>query len=532
VVRIQSLHQRANIAKLPCAEGAAHDDWLRRHEDHCLQDTRVELRKQIMDWCDDQNGKCIFWLNGMAGTGKSTISRTIALELAEKKRLAASFFFTRGKKDVSHSRMFFTTIAAQLAISLPVLRTFISDAIDNNAHIFQKGPRDQWNQLILNPLKNAPTQSIQLVVVIDALDECDSMDDIQLILQLLEEAKDLQTVRIRIFLTSRPEIPIFDGFRQLSGKAYQDFILHNIPLDTVNADISTFFVQKLSPLKAKHGLGTPWPDERIIEQLVARAAGLFIYAATTLRFIRDGIGGPEHQLSLVLSATKSSLSATEHLDGIYTTLLQHSLLGKRGYQECEELAGQFRQVVGSIVVMFNTVPARNLAQLLQILPQMVSRTLDSLRSVLNVPENESQPVRLFHLSFRDFLLDSQRCNDSRFQIDEKERHTSLFRQCMSHISQLQENICNLWGPGVLITEIPSDTIQKCIPPHIQYACRYWLDHCRLGNPMEEDIKTIRQFLEQHLLHWLEGLSLIGEVSNGVHVIMALEEMLSVSCNTH
>jgi len=47
-----------------------------------------------MDWCDDPNSKCIFWLNGMAGTGKSTISRTIARELAEKKRLAASFFFT------------------------------------------------------------------------------------------------------------------------------------------------------------------------------------------------------------------------------------------------------------------------------------------------------------------------------------------------------------------------------------------------------------------------------------------------------
>jgi len=495
-----------------------------------------------MDWCDDPNGKCIFWLNGMAGTGKSTISRTIALELAEKKRLAASFFFTRGKKDISHSRMFFTTIAAQLANSLPVLRTFISDAIDNNTHIFQKGPREQWSQLILNPLKNAPTQSIQLVVVIDALDECDSMEDIQLILQLLEEAKDLETVRIKIFLTSRPEIPIFDGFRQLSDEAYQDFILHNIPLDTVNADISTFFLQKLSPLKAKHGLETPWPGEQIIEQLVERAAGLFIYAATTLRFIQDGIDGPEEPLSLILSATKSSLSATKHLDGIYTTVLQHSVLGKRGdhecdqecEQECEQLAGRFRQVVGSIVVMFNTVPARNLAQLLQIPFKMVSKTLDSVRSVLNVPDNESQPIRLFHLSFRDFLQDSQRCRDFRFQIDEKEIHTSLFRNCMQHISQLQENICDLWGPGALITEIPDDTIQKSIPPHVQYACRYWLDHWRLGNPLEveEDIKTIRQFLEQHFLHWLEALSLIGEVSNGVHMIIALEEILFVSDNAH
>jgi len=485
-----------------------------------------------MEWCEDPDSKCIFWLNGMAGTGKSTISRTIARELAEKKRLAASFFFTRGKKDISHSRMFFTTIAAQLANSLPVLRASISDAIDNNSDIFQQGLREQWDQLILNPLKSAPTQSIQLVVVIDALDECDSMQDIQLILQLIAEAKDLDTVRIKIFLTSRPEIPIFDGFRQLSGEAYQDFILHSIPLDTVNRDISTFFQQKLSPLKAKHGQGTSWPNEQIIAQLVEKAAGLFIYAATTLRFIQGGIDGPEEQLSLILSATKSSLSATAHLDSIYSTLLQHSVLGNWDDQECEELARRFRQVVGSIVVIFNPMPARNLAQLLQIRFEIVSRTLDCLRSVLHVPENESEPVRLFHLSFRDFLQDPQRCNNPRFQIDEKERHISLFRQCMEHISQLQENICDLWGPGVLNTEIPDDTIQKRIPPHVQYACRYWFDHLRLGNPVEEDIKIIRQFLEQHFLHWLEGLSLIGEVSNGACIIIALEEILSVSCNAY
>jgi len=233
-----------------------------------------------------------------------------------------------------------------------------------------------------------------------------------------------------------------------------------------------------------------------------------------------------HSLYLVLSATKSSLSATEHLDGIYTTLLQYSVLGKRGHQE------RFRQVVGSIVVLFNTMSARNLAQLLQIPFKMVSNTLDSLRSVVNVPEDESQPVRLFHLSFRNFLLDSRRCSDSRFQIDEKERHISLFRKCMEHISQLEEIMCNLWEPGVLITEIPDDTIQNSIPPHVQYACLYWLDHWRLGNPVEQDTKTIRQFLEQHFLHWLEGLSLIGEVSNGVHIIIALEEILSVSCNAH
>jgi len=50
--------------------------------------------------------------------------------------------------------------------------------------------------------------------------------------------------------------------------------------------------------------------------------------------------------------------------------------------------------------------------------------------------------------------------------------------------------------------------------------------------VEEDIKTIRQFFEHNLLHWLEGLSLIREVSNGAHMIIVLEEILSVHYNTH
>src|SRR5258705_13999483 len=129
---MQSQEQRLNLSKLPYAGDAAYNHKLWDHEDQCLPDTRVELRDIIRKWWDDEDphSECIFWLNGMAGTGKSTISRTVARELAEEKRLAASFFFSRGRADISHAGKFFTTIAAQLANNLPVLRQSISDADD------------------------------------------------------------------------------------------------------------------------------------------------------------------------------------------------------------------------------------------------------------------------------------------------------------------------------------------------------------------------------------------------------------------
>jgi len=461
----------------------------------------------------------------MAGTGKSTISRTVACELADNGKLAASFFFSRGRGDISHAGMFFTTIATQLAEHLPELRPLISKAIDDHPDINQRRLRDQWKLLIFDPLENAPMQSKQIVIVIDALDECEDKEKIKLILQLLVEAKNLQTMRLQVFVTSRPETPILLGFRKMLGETHQDFVLHDIPPPTINHDISVFFQQKLSVVKAEHGLSTPWPDEPTIQLLVERAAGLFIYAATTYRFIRDGMD-PEYQLSVILSGEYTSTSPTGNLDNIYTNLLQYSLIGDRPPCEHEALLQGFRQIVGSIVIISDVMTIQNLANLLSLRRGKVGTVLASLRSVLNIPEIESQPVRIFHPSFRDFLLDKQRCSD-RFWIDEKKIHNDLFQHCLELMcKRLRQDICDIREPGVLITEIPKDMVQSLITVDLRYACRYWVYHFQQGNSVEEDSRILH-FLRQHLLHWLEVLTLVGEVSKGVLMIASLERILKV-----
>lgn len=526
---MQTQEQQTFLSKLQDAEGAAYNHRLWEHEDRCLPETRVELRQKIMDWYEDPNGECIFWLNGMAGTGKSTISRTVAWDLAEKKRLAASFFFSRGRGDISHAGQFFTTIAAQLTRSLPVLRPLISKAIEENFDILKQALSEQWKHLILDPLKRAPAQSIQLVVVIDALDECDSKDDIRLILKLLAQAKCLETIRLRVLVTSRPETPILLGFRNLPGETYQDFVLHNIPPPTVNQDISIFFQRKLSSVKLERELSTtPWPDEPTIQRLVEKAAGLFIYAATIYRFIRDDHYAPEDRLLVILEEDHDtpSQSPTKHLDDMYTKLLQHAVVGDQIVDMDDHLLVQFRKIVGSIILMSDIMAAKEIAKLLHL--RTISTTLASLHSVLNVPENEDQPVRIFHPSFRDFLLDPQRCLDSRFWIDPKETHITLFRNCMALLAELRQDLCNLRDPGVSVGDIPDPVIQQYVPAHIHYACRYWFHHFQLGNPTQEDMDRILRFLEQNFLHWLEALSLIREVSNGVIMVKGLEVTLKVS----
>ena len=240
--KTDKLHQKIDFAKLPIAKGASFDAHLEEHNTRCLTNTRVVLQRQIKEWAKDGTGKPIFWLNGMAGTGKSTIARTIAQSFADEGQLGASFFFKKGEGNRGTASRFFTTIATDLMAHVPDLISGITKAIDADPVISEKALKDQFEKLILQPLleiRQAPNAS-GLIIVIDALDECERKEDIQVILQLLARTKSLSPVSLRIFVTSRPDLPIRLGFKQMSDGTYQDLILQNIPKETIEKDIAIF----------------------------------------------------------------------------------------------------------------------------------------------------------------------------------------------------------------------------------------------------------------------------------------------------
>jgi len=97
-----------------------------------------------MTWSDSSSGAYIFWLNGMAGTGKHTIARTVAHSCTNQKRLGASFFFSRGRGDLGHAAKFSTTLAAQFANILTGLKPYVCKAIAENGNISQQALAEQW----------------------------------------------------------------------------------------------------------------------------------------------------------------------------------------------------------------------------------------------------------------------------------------------------------------------------------------------------------------------------------------------------
>lgn len=121
-------------------------------------------------------------------------------------------------------------------------------------------------------------------------------------------------------------------------------------------------------------------------------------------------------------------------------------------RERSKLSERFRRVVGAIVIMFDVMPVESLANLQQMTRRNVSITLSSLHSVLSVPTIKTEPVKIFHPSFRDFLSDKERCLSNDLWIDTGTMHARVLQDCLFLISHLREDMCDLPAPGTLISE--------------------------------------------------------------------------------
>ncbi|KAI1353157.1 vegetative incompatibility protein HET-E-1 [Xylaria sp. FL0043] len=498
----QRFNKKLALERLPIAVGAAFDSHAEEHNPTCLPGTRVNLRDVIRQWVEDPNANAVFWLNGMAGTGKSTISRTLAHFFSDCGQLGASFFFKRGESDQRGVSKFFTTITAHLVQKMPALAHRVNKVIDNDPGIFGKTLQQQFERLIRDPLSGVfsyDTNAKALVIIIDALDECDEDEDIKLIIRLLSKVNKFKSLRplLRIFLTSRPELPIRRGFAGVQG-TYHDLVLHEIEETVVKHDLSVYFEYELAKIKEEYNRSVPqyrqlpstWPKQSEIQTLIAMATPLFIFAATVCRFIAERkTGTPEAKLRKILEHNTQNRKSKP--DVTYQLVLDQLLLNMSSDEE-EEAIELFQHLVGSIVLLTNPLSTSTLANLLDIPEDTINTQLDYLHSVLNISSLPNSPVRLLHLSFRDFLLNSS--NESRFRIDEQIAHRRLATHCM------------------------------------RYACQYWAYHVGQAKDCVVDGGHVHVFLQRHYLHWLEVLALIGQISRGLENIQMLAPLVeSGSC---
>jgi hypothetical protein len=287
-----------------------------------------------------------------------------------------------------------------------------------------------------------------------------------MIVQLLAKARSLRRVRLRIFLTSRPEIPVRYGLSQIPDTGHQDFVLYRISPAIVDNDICLFLEYNLGLIGQELCLCDGWPGKETVRHMVRNASGLFIWAATACRFIRGGKRFAAKRLDIILHGNDSTSTAPEkHLDEIYTTVLRQSISPDYSDEEKEESYRMLKRVLGSVVILFSPLPIYLITRMLRVTKEEINLTLEDLHSILDSPQDLTHPIRLNHPSFRDFLLNKDRCGD--FWVDKKEAHQILAAGCIQLMSQtLKKDICNIHTPGTQASQVESSWIEKCLPPAV------------------------------------------------------------------
>ena len=483
----------------------------------------------------------VFWLNGLAGTGKSTIAQTFADISFADGRLGASFFCSRDFEDRSNLRAIFPTLAFQLAYRYPPFREKLLQVLRANPDVGQESLCLQMERLIVAPLKTAHTSTL---IIIDALDECRDEEPASAILSILSRYVD-QIPSVKFFITGRPEPRIRSGFRLVALRPITEVLkLHDVKRPLIDVDITLFFQTRLTEIaknRSHCNVTQDWPPPNDVDILCKKAAGLFIYASTAIKFVASRHHQPMKRLTLLTSLPRSTTREGESgIDSLYAEILRQAYydMGPDDQElDNQEVYHHFRSVAGAVLLAFNPLSMKSLSDLLHDFdtPFDISTALSSLHSLLLVPEGIEDPIHAFHKSFPDFLMDPKRCKDTRFFVDSPVHHMELLLSCLHLMEEkLKKNICNLDDYAVLsdVKDL-SARRKEYIGDGLEYACQFWAKHLAnsptSGPDAERVQKTIDKFFTTYLLFWIEVLIIMGDLEISVHSISDVQQWyISVS----
>ncbi|TIA49836.1 hypothetical protein D6C77_09441 [Aureobasidium pullulans] len=538
------------LNQLPVVHEASHDSAEKQDDPLCLENTRAQVQECIYSWQEsDDDDRCIFWLSGMAGTGKSTIARTVAHEFQRRKCLVASFFFSRGSGDSESASFLFSSLAKQLATRRDTatqatssahiaLQDALREALRRDPDVIRKSRQEQWDKLIIRPLTSffaklqdvSPTTSA--VLIIDALDECSNENDIKGIIRTMAR-QQLPHAKLRIIITSRPETLVRLEFSDKRNILHSSLSLDDVPQHVIDADLARFLHSRFDAIRDhQEGLTEDWPGLHTLNILLRRCGGLFIYAETLCLYLEEDWQHSQSRLRTVLNKTKlQGKGHTTALDDMYLTVLTNAFknLSKLSESEKDRSKDLYDHVVGSIVVLQDDLSASTLSCLTRVSHFDIMAILHRLRSVIKQSGIES-PITLLHETFREFVSDQRRCKDDHLAVDTKTAHRRTFNDCLHVLSaHLKQDLCDLKDPGVAVDDPCVDPVRMLdsLPPHVQYAVCHWTIHLERGGIDATDLCAIDTFLHEHLLHWVEAMSWLNKYREAVESISRLYGLLEL-----
>jgi hypothetical protein len=463
--------------------------------EECLEGTRIDILGQITRWAKDRFvNKNVMWFHGLAGSGKSTISTTLANDLRRTGHLRAYLCFDRNVKEMSDPSVVIRTLAYKLALTDLSLGAVISRVIEGNPGIVRAHIHLQFLQLIVEPLlaRRFTYSVLPIVVIMDALDECGSPAERRHLVEVL--SKDTSRLPfVRFLITSRTDYKIDHAFSSQPHIIVQEL---DVTSPSTNEDIRTFLRRQMEMIRANNvflPLPSDWPGEDAIHALTKRSAGLFVFASTAVALIDSY--NPQRALRNILDEG-IYINAQSALDSLYVTALESV-----GDWNDLEFAGAFRTILGAIVVATNPLSPDTIDRILGLKQMPSLHMIRRLGCVLRW-KGTTEPVRIIHPSFIDFLSDLQRCGSDKWFIDPELHNRQFALHCLDYLQRVMRyNMCSL-------TLSAETVVDATLEPDILYACTFWIEHiCAITENAATCSERLEIFVFEHLLHWLEVMSI-------------------------
>ncbi|KEP46264.1 putative vegetative incompatibility protein HET-E-1 [Rhizoctonia solani 123E] len=497
-------------SSLPALYDSAEGIELKRRQ--CTPGTRVNVLANVLDWTRSAGGG-VYWLNGMAGTGKTTIAYSVCADLDSRRQLGASFFCSRLREECRNVNVIIPSIAYQLARFSRPYQSALSTVLEKDPDVHGRLPHLQFDALIAQPMLEVQhTLPQELIVVIDALDECEQKESTTRMLDVLLSKS--ASLPVKFIVSSRPESQIHD--QMASERTRSRLVLHELDKGEVQADIEKYL---------REGLAQMHPSEAQIAVLVERAGILFIYAATAVRYIGyDNFHrNPSARLRTILERPQGRITTQDtEVDQLYGAILE-AALGDAGLDEADRV--DMQRVLHTVICAREPLTVGGISELLQINdPDCVRGALRPLWSVVHVVVG-SELVTTLHASFPDFMFDPTR--SKAHYCDSGAHNRILAEHCLKRITLTKPefNICGLessYLPDCMVPHI-QERVANAIPSDLLYACRYWADHVEVGNCASTLAAQLRDFLTMRLLIWMEVLNLHKQMRTGVSCMKRVVE---------
>jgi hypothetical protein len=518
-----SHHPSSTLDLLDSLKPVSSATWEAGTTEGCTPDTRVLLLDEVMSWVDDPTGSCVFWLSGLAGTGKSTIARTLCQRLRDRGMLGASYFISRQYQSRRNASNIVRTLAHQLALRERAFAGALCSVLRERPMSAARSLEMEIEDFIGQPAGTLGAAS-SLVIVLDALDEC--LADYfgrpggDLLVLLVRQLISI-SAPLKLFVTSRAESSIERMFEGLSNRSQRTGVeLHKLDTTMVEQDIRTYLLGAFRQICLRRTTLDlcDWPRAEDLERLVQNSGLLFVYASTIIRFVGDRQHSPRDRLGYVLGQQQAGgLSKPfKALDKLYTQILidaaQSSDEDEDEREETAALYQRLRDVLAVVILVKTPLRIDAVAVLSGLTDADAHIAIHSLFALLLVDAGE--PVQIFHPSFPDFVTDPERCTEKRLCVEPKKHHAHLALQCLMLMnSDLRYDICDIQDPNIAnldVTDLETRLRQR-VSDALRYACCFWPVHLMASGIADEDVNVwnaLSEFSRKHLFHWLEVLSLL------------------------